>query len=214
MLNKNIVIIGKNSKLFKNILQDGCSFPNSVALLSNKDDFDVCRDAIVILISVSKSSDSDNIRILESIRQMNPAKLILISSMSVHVAKRHIYLYPKLKYSQEKYVVTKFRSFSIIRLGSVVYSQNNIRLPDLICERQNVIDAIEYTLNDSSNSIYESYTLQTTDFLLIQLYGRLLMLLTIFSVLLRPLDYLFSKMSRCTYGYSLLSYMYVKSNVK
>ncbi len=200
----NIIVIGKNSKIFTNYISKIKSI-NCILALSHKDSFDVCRMQTVLLISTSNKSNNENQQILNRLSKVFPKRVILISSMSAKFSQNYLYKYPRIKFEQELSIMSLFPSFGIIRLGTVPLATDFIRIPDVRSDNREITQLINSIIT-GNNSILEYYFQICSSNMFINFYSKLLVKLGYFSILFRPFDIILRYFTNFTYGYSLISF--------
>ena len=215
MRKKKLVVIGKNSSIFKD-LKNETEFFKHCTELSHTGDFSVCENSYVVIFSVDKKKFAPNDWMLDRIKSVNPYFVILISSMSVIVAQKGFnYKYPRIKHRQEIKCRDLFgERLCVMRLGSYYSSKNKkIRSPDLktgledfYLALKKVLDTPEPNNMSLINLFIREHAITTP----LKLYLGVLIFLGPLSVFLRPLDIIIKLCTNKTYGYSLLSFEFAK----
>lgn len=202
---QKIIVIGKNSRIYKYYISSILE-KKITHVLSNRDDFDVCEGAEVILISASSKSIEDNYNVINRLKKSKPAKVILISSLSAEIAKCHLYKYPKVKRHQEEMVMENFYRFNIIRLGTVPLATNVSRVPDVRSDLSEIEHLLLIALNNNFNCILKHHKVVQYSNKAIDFYALLLVNSGFASIIFRPIDLVIRAITGYTYGYSLITY--------
>ena len=214
-----IIIIGKNSNVWRKIQKkfiEIFSHQYEIHQLSHQSDLSICSNCIVILLSMSKKFDEINKELLVKIKSFNPYSLILISSISVEVAKKgYSYKYPLLKKSQEDNCISlKFNNLHILRLGSVVKNEKSkYRNPNIILYSNDLCDKLRQKINNIESrkviieNIYTRITINKysiLNFLTKKIFCNMLKLCRKNIFLLRFVDIPIKYLTNINYGYALL----------
>lgn len=210
----SIILIGKNSKLFKDFEVD---FKTVVDFaISHKDiegyKFKSNYDSI-ILLSYSRRKEEQE-ALINKIKKINVKNLILVSSCACLVAEQtNCYSYPNAKLYQEKIIRQKIPKAKILRLGTVVSEENeHLYKGILVAEIANVIRIINKILkNPPKLNILYCYKLiefnnkKTVEYLIYKIYCFIISRLS-FPCILRPVDLMIKFLFGYKwYGYGILS---------
>lgn len=172
-----------------------------------------------VVFAYSRRSFVENIEMLEKLHNKIVGSLIYISSSSVLAVPRcEIYQYPKAKLMLEKYIVSKYQKYSIIRVGipdfiGGIDLNRNFAGTIKVTGRKELIAAIEESVVDGveGGKVVGAYTNKDIhggikNQLFYRLYFYLEMLLPgKMFYLTRGIDVIAKKVGFMNYGYTYLS---------
>ncbi len=218
-----IVLIGKNSRLYKDFIQQFNQLVNCA--ISHKDvtSFLFDKNDVVLLLSYSSSLD-EQIRLMRSIHNAKVKKIIIFSSTACIVAEHYpCFKYPFVKLNIEVEAKKLLSNVAVIRLGTVVNERTmNLYRGTCVTDIQDVLNLCTFIINSSSkmnffvNYKYSDFeNKETFEYKLYLIYGWVISRLKR-PCLMRPLDFILKIIFGYKwYGYGILTtHLYKKMESK
>jgi hypothetical protein len=215
------IIIGKNSKLFKNYSVEFTERFDFFLSHTDIERFKFESNDCVLLLSYPNSKPQLDI-MKNSLLKLTHSKVIILSTCAVIVSKlTNCYFYPKIKLLQEKYVAEVLNNFLIYRVGTIVRERDyNKYIGTCVLDSKVFFNELDSFIKfDFEHRIITS--VKTLDFeggtiekFIYKNYCFLISTLSFCPCILRPLDLILRIFGRSWYGYGALTRIMMEKTSK
>ena len=208
----SVILIGKNSNLYKNYKDSFNSFVDIAISASDLESYSFNENDSLIILSYGKSKKSIDL-LAYNLSSLNVKFFLLISTCTtVVLEKTKCYAYPAIKQYQERLFVQKLKNVSILSVGTIVDEKADKEhhgtcitkatvffkiCEDIIRSTQSKKYLVEYEFSKFSNE-------SSVEYKIFRAYKSLITLLPL-PCLLRPLDILLKYFGCKWYGYGVLT---------
>ncbi len=199
-----LIVIGKNSDLYKKFPDKFGGLPHLAISHKEVASFAFFKTDKILILSFSKH-DIENIKFIDSIRQIKCERIYYLSTSSVNVCElTDCYSYPRVKLKMES-MVRSLSNCIILRAGTLVASGREYECRGTMTS--NIDDLIDCIANNVDNLTvtfipFNDSWIEKTLYLW---YGKLIIRLKN-PCILRPIDFLFKYFFGFRwYGYGILS---------
>lgn len=206
------IIIGKNSKLYKNYKNDFLEIFDLA--ISHKDisSFNFQPNDFILFLSYPRSLSALN-KLTSLLTMIKKNKVVLLSTCSIVVNHlTNCYSYPKIKLLQEKYFSKTLHNLIIFRVGTIISKKDYVSyygtcilsdkvffktISDFINNKLNDQLVTKFDVLDFKGSLFESFIYKS--------YCCLIRISIPFPCILRPLDFIVKLFGKPWYGYVALT---------